>query len=429
MTTINVSRFELSSDIFKNNQKIVSVDCNHVAFENNSMGKNAWSSAFYYCQNLRSVTNINENITNMSYAFMGCYDLETFPNIPNGVTDITDTFEFCEKMVNAPVIPNSVTTMDGSFWGCTSLVNAPVIPNSVTDMYGTFGGCTSLVNAPVIPNSVVGSVESLFEGCESLTGDIVIKSEYINDFNCAFIDTSLDKNVYIPFYSSEEKTYQGYYYYAYGEYDDTLPTYDIYSDNVIVSEDEVYSLVYEENNSFHAIGYSDLWMYEQFIEGIKINGENYVFQRNASKDKTITVAPGGSFSTTYSAALYYNYSTENRADDGVQLFDLATYVSPSREISFTFVNNSTNAEFTGYHFNLTLKKDNVTVNTTQIQSGSSVVVGTADTVVISDSGEVANPPTPITSTYSLNGYTNGSTLTIPCQRTGAQDFNPDEEEW
>ena len=41
-----------------------------------------------------------------------------------------------------------------------------------------------------------------FDGCANLTGDIIIGSNIITNANRCFANTSLDKNVYIPFYYS-----------------------------------------------------------------------------------------------------------------------------------------------------------------------------------------------------------------------------------
>ena len=205
----------INANTFKNNKTIVNIDLCDVPWVNNSM-----FNAFYNCNNLTSITNINQNVTNMSRTFQSCSNLVNVPVIPNSVTDMSSTFEECASLVNAPVIPNSVTDMYYTFFYCISLVNAPVIPNSVTDMYytfcycirlvnapvipnsvtdmyGTFHSCSNLVNVPVIPNSVTHMV-STFNGCSNLTGNIFIQSENITNASGCFTGQP-QKNVYIPF--------------------------------------------------------------------------------------------------------------------------------------------------------------------------------------------------------------------------------------
>ena len=228
MTVVNINSLTINSmsgvqgyGPFANNRNITSVDLAYVPWTNNSM-----YYAFYNCNNLTSVTNINENITNMSYTFHNCKSLVNAPSISNSVTNMGWTFARCNNLVNAPVIPNSVTDMTYTFsecnnlvnapaiqnrvnimaytfYGCNSLVNAPVIPNSVTNMLGTFHNCTSLVNAPVIPYKVFGYINdysvSLFKYCSSLTGDIYFHTVKIISASHCFYNSPLQKNVYLPY--------------------------------------------------------------------------------------------------------------------------------------------------------------------------------------------------------------------------------------
>lgn len=239
MSQVQANSVNLSNTTYHNNQTIINVDLNNVAWVGNSM-----ANAFGNCTNLNCVENINENIIDMYYTFYACKNLVSAPKIPNSVTNMTSTFYSCSKLVNAPVIPNSVTNMFQTFYWCRNLVNAPVIPNSVTamgwtfsscsnlvnppeipnsvtDMSITFDGCYNLANAPVIPNSVTSmrytfrscrnfvnapvipnSVTDMgytFQDCANLSGDVIIKSEIITSALNCFYGTSLDKNVYIPF--------------------------------------------------------------------------------------------------------------------------------------------------------------------------------------------------------------------------------------
>ena len=228
MATINVSGIELGSNCFSNTN-VIHVDMNYVSVENNSMcvfldvdNKTA-DGVFAQCSDLSSVININNSVTNMSGAFYLCSKMVNAPVIPNSVTTLAGAFPGCYSLVNAPVIPNSVTNVAGAFCLCQKLVNAPVIPNSVTDMKFAFQHCwdlvnspdmsnansvtnmsyafswsNNLVNAPVIPNSVT-DMSYTFSNCVNLTGDISIKSEIVSNAYRCFMNTSLNKNAYIPF--------------------------------------------------------------------------------------------------------------------------------------------------------------------------------------------------------------------------------------
>ena len=158
--------------------------------------------AFSGCQNLINAPDMSnaKNVANMYRTFQNCTNLKNAPVIPANVTDMVDTFYNCYNLVNAPVIPANVTSMDGTFSGCRNLINAPVIPANVTNMRSTFYNCSSLVNAPVIPANVT-DMSFTFSNCTNLTGNIKITSNRINNTSMAncFRNTSLTKNVYIPF--------------------------------------------------------------------------------------------------------------------------------------------------------------------------------------------------------------------------------------
>ena len=229
MAVVNVNSVTINSKSgaqehgpFSNNKSIISVDLEYVPWTNNSM-----SYAFYNCNKLTSVANINQNITSMSYTFSDCTNLVNAPIIPNSVTNMCGTFSSCKNLINFPVIPNNVTNMMDAFFRCHNLVNAPVIPNGVTDMtsafYGcynlvnapvipcsvlnltqTFNGCTNLVTAPVIPNSVINITRSgwgLFQNCSNIQGNIYFHCLNITDATGTFSNTNalLQKNVFLPY--------------------------------------------------------------------------------------------------------------------------------------------------------------------------------------------------------------------------------------
>ena len=189
---------------------------------------------FYGCSNLVNAPAIPNSVTTMWMTFSMCYNLVNAPVIPNSVTFMSDTFRSCSSLVNAPVIPNSVTYMYGTFNGCSSLVNAPAIPNSVTDMRRTFNGCSNLVNAPVIPNSVT-NMWSTFSRCSNLIGDIYIYSNQVSNATDCFYNTSLTKNVHIPFTYGNNintRTYNSFIAAGY----DTLGTTDgVYLKNLTIN--------------------------------------------------------------------------------------------------------------------------------------------------------------------------------------------------
>ena len=109
--------------------------------------------AFYYCNNLTSIT-ISNNINSIGkYAFSGCNGLTTF-TIPNSVTIIEDSvFKNCQNFTSV-IIPNSVTSIGAeAFYQCSGLTTL-TIRDSVTSIgANAFGYCSGLTTL-TIPDSV-----------------------------------------------------------------------------------------------------------------------------------------------------------------------------------------------------------------------------------------------------------------------------------
>ena len=202
------------------------------------------TSTFFYCTNFNSSIQIPDTITRVPYTFERCSSFNQNIQIPNSVTDLNGTFSYCSsfnqnvqipdsvKMMQRTFyycnnfnrniklgnsvntlfqtfyncsslnqniqIPNSVTNMSGTFRNCTNLNQNIQIPNRVTDMFGTFAHCSSLNQNIQIPDSVT-NMDDTFRNCNSLNGDIMILSSLVANAARCFSNTSLPKNVYIPY--------------------------------------------------------------------------------------------------------------------------------------------------------------------------------------------------------------------------------------
>ena len=191
----DLSSITLKSSVFQENDNIYSVDCKNIPFENN----NAYC-AFSNCFRLCNVTNLNQNITDMSYTFAGCpiqlYETG-FPTIPNSVTDISGLFSNHPEWTEFPTqafentmnkVPSHLkNTMAGYFDDCHSLINIPynIIFNTATNISNTFRRCYNITDMPEIPDGVTNMSET-FEGCYSLTNCNYSIPNSVIDMNYAF---------------------------------------------------------------------------------------------------------------------------------------------------------------------------------------------------------------------------------------------------
>ena len=302
------------------------------------------SSAFSGCYALGNISSIPNSVVNMAGTFSECHMLYNPPSIPNSVIDLSGTFLCCDGMYNTPDLTNAtnVVNMCGTFDTCLSLVNAPVIPNSVEDMSWTFAACESLVNAPNMTNAtnVVNMVET-FYGCSSLTGDVRIGSEMVkNADGCFYLEeldedenaTGLDKNVYIPLEMTHQAILTKYCWERKGlivYIDDDFYSQAYGQEGQIWYEGQVYD---EYMNPFN--GYL-VWMpnYQSFVIYYSNAGQwgayaiEYTPKGNISVTKNI-----GDTSFTYDTFTTLGYSTEERARDGVMLFDI-NYVPGSVDLT------------------------------------------------------------------------------------------------
>ena len=188
---------------------------------------------FCDCNKIVNAPTIPNSAVNVSRCFESCKNLINVPTIPNSVEDMSYMFQFCNSLAVAPTIPNSVINASGIFCGCTNLVtpspisenaidasacysncsllvNAQnIIPNTnnLTDISYLFGSCSNLVNYPEYYNSVnITSVFKMFDNCYNVTGNVYFKSENIIEVGHIFNNTSLTKNIYIPFTTTEAYT-------------------------------------------------------------------------------------------------------------------------------------------------------------------------------------------------------------------------------
>ena len=250
----NGSLLKYYGTAFKDNDIVENVDMNNVNIKSYTLNNSfhncfnlitvynipntvtSMFNAFENCYNLQEISGIPSSVTNISGCFSNCYSLISAPAIPNGITEMYRVFADCYSLTSLPSIPSSAETFSQAFMGCHLITDAPVLPEGSYAYQYTFMDCWSLINAPVLPESadgisymfyncfnlrtapnipasVSGLAWSVFYQCFNLTGNIYIHSENITNAKNFFYNTSLTKNVYIPFKYANDvntKTYNSF---------------------------------------------------------------------------------------------------------------------------------------------------------------------------------------------------------------------------
>ena len=182
--------------------------------------KDNLSGTFYGCTSLTHTPILPSNYTgSMQGCFQNCSSLTEAPTIPSGVTNMQDTFNGCTSLTTIPNIPSSCEYYDKTFYNCTKLSSIPIdgwkgyfyrtfykcislnqqinITNA-TLLDSVFEGCSSLTTPPILPSNYTGGMQRCFSGCTSLTQAPVIPEGVTNVSYC-FHGCSKIKEIVIPY--------------------------------------------------------------------------------------------------------------------------------------------------------------------------------------------------------------------------------------
>lgn len=128
-----------------------------------------------------------KKVTSLYETFILFDDLISIPQIPNTVTEMNWTFWGCTGLKIAPIIPSSVIDMSGTFYKCSLLEESPFLSSSVKNMYRTFDRCTSLKTITNIPEKV-SSLQFTFYGCSNLENVSLIIPNSVTNMNRTFYE-------------------------------------------------------------------------------------------------------------------------------------------------------------------------------------------------------------------------------------------------
>lgn len=144
---------------------------------------------FYVCTNLKSVSNLPRDITNMASCFGGCRNFNSAITIPPNVKDMAHAFSNCIKFNQPITIPEGVTTIAGCFNACYNLNQNFVLPQSLINMRNAFAMTKNIRYLPVIPNNVT-DMGSSFRGMSNIKPQNITIPDSVLNLKSCFVSTN-----------------------------------------------------------------------------------------------------------------------------------------------------------------------------------------------------------------------------------------------
>ena len=254
---------------------------------------------YYDYQNIVNLSKL-QSMRNIFYNCTNMYYSTNISNCPN-LIDMSGAFYGCKNIGNSYISEcNSVENMAYSYYECYNMNYISEIPQNVTNMYMTFRNCRNLSNIPTIPNNVV-DMSATFCDCNRIINAPEIPSSVIN----------------------------------------------------IVSEDGVG--IFQHCDNMAGI---------VKIASTEIENAVNTF-RGTTLEKSLLIPfkyENGQYTKTYNAFNSAGYSTAQRTEDGVLVFDIDT---DPELLSWRFEvidNNSILYEYLGKENNITVPNNNTMVN-------------------------------------------------------------------
>lgn len=120
--------------------------------------------------NFNYLSNLPNSITILRNAFAST-SIVSIPNIPTNIKDLAGAFKNCKNFnqqldLSSYNINNN--NLDSVFNGCSSLTYTPILPSNYKGRLDNAFSNTKITTAPVLPNGVT-SLNSTFRGCTELT--------------------------------------------------------------------------------------------------------------------------------------------------------------------------------------------------------------------------------------------------------------------
>ena len=168
--------------------------------------------AFRDCNNLKTIQlptrYLNNKMRFGAASFCDCKNLKTVENFSlTGITVLNGLFRGCEKLTSIELPTTIEEIRYAAFEGCTSLTGDLIIPDNIKTIgESAFKGCTGFKGKLIIPNSVETIGDRAFKGCTGvLEGGELYLGTGLRQIGGGAFDAGSDDYASIP--SSFSKIY------------------------------------------------------------------------------------------------------------------------------------------------------------------------------------------------------------------------------
>lgn len=169
-------------------------------------------AAFRDCNNLKTIQlptrYLNNKMRFGAASFCDCKNLKTVENFSlTGITVLNGLFRGCEKLTSIELPTTIEEIRYAAFEGCTSLTGDLIIPDNIKTIgESAFKGCTGFKGKLIIPNSVETIGDRAFKGCTGvLEGGELYLGTGLRQIGGGAFDAGSDDYASIP--SSFSKIY------------------------------------------------------------------------------------------------------------------------------------------------------------------------------------------------------------------------------
>lgn len=165
---------------------------------------------FMECANLTTGADVPDTVITTKEMYKHCFKLREGVKLGNSIVDTSGMYMGCRLLRSTCDLPDSVEVATKMYRDCVNLRRTPALGVRLVNMRAMFTNCICLTHFPEIPENVV-NMSYAFSGCINIGGDLIIKSEKVEECNQMLQGCqSVNITIHVPSGSKTENTVRKY---------------------------------------------------------------------------------------------------------------------------------------------------------------------------------------------------------------------------